>query len=474
MAVAPGVALALALTAWNYSSKPLWRDEFYTWDTARRSLPQMVALLRDNTDIGLAGYYAAMHLWLLVSTSAAWLRLPGAVASVVIAATVALLGRRVGGSAVGVVAGLLAAALPAVTIHAQEARPYPLVLAGVSLTVLAMLRYRQRPSPGHAWTLALVAAVPGLLHPIVGLPAVVGVFAAALLAPGRAPRAGVVLTSLPAAVVGGALVVLGAQAAARQDSATRQSVTQLGDLAPALVGPWWLSALVWAAAALGLVALHRGRSRLQAAGTFPILLGALVAPFVVVGAMGLTGSFSEPRYVSAATVPLAVLAALGLVAGASHLPRPVRTAAVGVTTLGVVLALVIPVAALRQAPFFGDDPRAGTLSLARQLQPGDAVAFNGGTARGLTDLYLPAGTTLDDTLLARSPAASGTIWGIDAPEDAWPGLLGPHRRLWVVSMSRSKGRWNEDPRLARLTADRSMLTKESYGHWHLTLWVQKP
>ncbi len=473
-AAAPGVVLAVVLTAWNYSSKPLWRDEFYTWETARRSVPQMVALLRDNTDVGLAGYYAAMHVWLLASTSVWWLRLPGAVATVVVVAAVALVGRRVGGTAVGVVAGLLAAALPAVTIHAQEARPYPLVLAAVSLTVLAMLRYRESPGQGRAWALALVAAVPGFLHPIVGLPVVVGLFAAALLRPGRASRAGVVLTSLPAAVGGGALVLLGAQAAAGQDSAARQSLTQLLDLASVLVGAWWLTALLWAAAVVGLVAAHRGRSRLEAAGAFPVLLGALVAPFVVVCALGLAGSFSEPRYVSAATIPLSVLAAVGLVAASSRLPRALSTLALGATTLGVVLALVVPVVSLRQAPFFGDDPRSGTLSLARHLEPGDAVAFNGGTARGLTDLYLPAGTTVEDTLLVRSPVASSTIWGIDAPEDAWPRLLGPHRRLWVVSMSRSGYPWNEDPRVARLTAGRSMMMKESYGNWHLTLWVQEP
>ena len=470
--MAPGVVLAVVLTAWRYSSKPLWRDEFYTWDTARRSLAQMVVLLRDNPDVGLTGYYAAMHLWLLVSTSVWWLRLPGAVATVVVAGTLAVLGRRVGGTAVGVVAGLLAAALPAVAVHAQEARPYPLVLASVSLTVLAMLRYRENPGQGRAWALAVVAAAPGCLHPIVGLPVVVGIFAAALLAPGRAPRAGVVLTSLPAAVGGGALVLLAAQAAPPQDPAARQSLTQLTDLAAAPVGAWWLTAALWAAAAVGVIALHRGRSRLDAAG-FPILLGALVAPFVVVCAMGLAGSFSQPRYVSAATVPLAVLAALGLAAAASRLPRSLSTLALGAATLGVVLALLVPVVSLRQARFFGDDPRSGTLSLASHLQPGDAVAFNGATTRGLTDLYLPAGTRLEDTLLARSPTASSTIWGIDAPEDAWPRLLGPHPRLWVVSTSPSGARWDDDPRFARLTADRSMLTRESYGNWHLTLWAER-
>lgn len=466
----PGAMLAIVLTVWNYSSKPLWRDEFYTLDTARRSLPQMVALLRDNTDIGLTGYYGAMHFWLLISTSVWWVRLPGAIATVVVAGTVALLGRRAGGTAVGVVAGLLAATLPAVVIHAQEARPYPLVLAAVSLTVLTMLRYRERPGPGRAWTLALVAAVPGCLHPIVGLPVVVGVFAAALLSPGRASRGGVVLTSLLAAVGGGGLVLLGARVAARQAANPRQGVRQLLDLAPSLVGAWWLTVLLWLAAVMGLVVLRRRSPRPGGASAWPVLLGAVAAPFVVVCGMGLTGSFFQLRYVSAATIPLAVLAAVGLVRAASSLPGRAWVAGLVTISVVVVTLLLIPAASLRRAAFYVDDPQAATLSLAHQLRQGDVVVFEGGTARGLTAMYLPPGSRLDDALLAETPQASSTVSGVDVPQDTQIGVVRPAARLWLVGTMKMAGGWSDPARAERLTVGRSVAVRENYGRWYIEAW----
>lgn len=467
-AIAPGVALATALTAWDYSSKPLWRDELYTLDTARRSFPGMVAVVRHSPDVALVGYYALVHLWLLLGTSSWWLRLPDAAATVVAVGVVALLGRRVGGTAVGVVAGLLAAALPAVVVHAQEARPYPLVLAATALTVLAMLRYRERPDRGRAWTLALVAAAPGCLHPIVGLPAVVGVFAATLLLPGRASRAGVVLTSSLAAVGGGTLVVLGARVAAQGGAAPPVSLDRLAHLPPSLVGAGWVGVAVWLAAVAGAVALHRMRARTQA-GPLPVLLGALVAPFAVVGGMGLAGSFFEPRYVSAATVPLALLAAAGLVRAAASLPRPGSAAVPVVATVAVLVALVVPAAVLRQVPYYEDDPRAAARSLARQLRPGDAVVFDGVTARGLTERYVPVGTSLPDTLLARGPLVSHSISGVDVPAAAQRGLLATHDRVWVVS-SAHDGAWNDLARVRRLTAGRTEVEQQDDGGWRVGLW----
>lgn len=257
LALLPGLLLATALTAWRFDAKPMWRDEWYTLGTADRPLLDVLHLVSGSQDVGLAGYYSAVHAWLLLGDGTAWLRLPSAVGTLVLVAATVAVARRQAGRAAGVVAGLLAAVAPEVVAHAQEARPYPLVLAGVACTLWSLLRYRERPGPGRAWTVALVAVVPGTLHPIAGLPAVVGMLGAASLRPGLASRREIVAVALPAAVTGSVLVGAALVVAAGQSSGPPPTADDLPLLLTSLTGGRWLAAGTLVAATAGALALRR-------------------------------------------------------------------------------------------------------------------------------------------------------------------------------------------------------------------------
>lgn len=465
-AVLPGVLLSALLTAWHYSSKPLWRDEFYTLSTAGRPLVDMVDLLRIS-DGGLTGFYGVMHAWLLVDGSVGWLRVPAAACTIALPALVVLVALRITGAGAAAVAGVLVAVVPAVTTHAQEARAYPLVLLATTATALVTLRLRERPTAGRAWTFAIVAALPGFLHPIVGLPAVVGMVLALLVAPGLVTRRTVVLAAVPAALAGLGLVAVGLHQA---DGAPSTAGTeQLLRLPLVVTGTWWAAAVLAALVAIGAVVARR-TPRSQEGGGIRLLVAAwLLMPFVAVVALSLAGSYFQTRYVSASAPAAAVLAAAGLRRAVVSL-RP----AVAATVAGAVLvALAAPMVAstlhLRDQPYVSDDPRSAARALSSRWQLGDVVVFVGTTARGLTQKYLPAGTRLDDPLLTSAPTASNTISGRELDGAARTSALARHPRVWVVYTPLASA--------GPLTADRiglgpryAEVEQEDFGGFELALW----
>lgn len=471
LVVAPGVVLATLLTAWNYSSKPLWRDEWYTLSTANRPLLDMLEIIK-GPDVGLAGFYSVMHLWLLVDDAVWWLRLPSALATVALSVVTALLARRLAGLAAGVSAGLLIAVLPPVVLHAQEARAYPLVLLTTTATALLMLRYRDHPTPRLAWGLVVVAALPGCLHPIVGLPAVAGLFLGAVISPGRAARSRLVLISLPAAAGGLLLIAAGFRQQVGAATQERPSVGDLAALPGSLVGPLWITALLWGLVVVGLVSLGSPRPPRHGAGTWVVLTCWLLAPFVVVSGMGLGGSFFRARYVSDATPVLAVLAAMGLgclvgiVVSRRHLAT---TLVVGGATIVALVPLVPAAGLLRDRTYYADDPRSAALAIAADTQPGDAVVYIGPTARGMTTYYLPDSTMLDDVLMTQSPAQSKSITGREVPEEDRDEALSGHPRVWVVALT-SGGTWPDEAKAADATANRSRISDDEYGNVRVELW----
>lgn len=472
LVVAPGMALAVLLTGLNYSGKPLWRDEWYTLSTADRPFVDMLEIVK-GPDVGLAGYYGVMHLWLLVDDTVWWLRLPSALATVALSVVTALLAHRLAGAGAGVVAGLLVAVLPPVVLHAQEARAYPLVLLTTAVTALLVLRYREHPTLRLAWWLAMVAALPGCLHPIVGLPAVAGLFLGAVLSPRQASRLRLVLISAPAAA--GGLLLIGAGFRQQVGAATeeRPSVADLVALPGSLVGPLWLTALLWTLALLGFVALARPRRTRSGRGAWLVLACWLLAPLLVVSGMGLGGSFFRARYVSDAAPALAVLAAVGLasLAGVIGSHRRAVTIAVTAAATAVVLVALVPTADLfRDRSYYADDPRSAALAIATGAAPGDAVVYVGPTARGMTTYYLPAGAPLDDALMTESPAQSRSITGREVPEEERGTALAGHPRVWVVAMT-SGGAWPDEAKAADATAGRSRVSEGRYGNVRVEVWA---
>ncbi|MGQ7296177.1 glycosyltransferase family 39 protein [Quadrisphaera sp. KR29] len=473
--------LAAALTAYRYDAKPLWRDEVYTLSTAGRGVGDMMGLLSER-DAGLVGYYLVMHPWLAVSEASWWIRLPGAVATVVLVALVAVLARRFAGPWGALVAGTLAALAPAVYVHGQEARPYPMALTAVVVTVLLLLRATHRP---RAWLWPLTGAVALLavaLHPLVTLPSVGAAFFAVWLRPGRASRWALVLTALPAGLAGAALVVAGSlQAAARPPApATLPEYFTFWRLASDVP---WLGWPLLALAVVGAAVLAR-RARRGEPGARHALVPVLWAPVPVLAitVLGLTGGYFNARYASAAVPPAAVLAAVALTAAPAAARRAARGRRwAGWAAVAAVVALLGALApgglAYRAQRAGFDDPQGAARQIAAQAQPGDAVVYVGNVVRPMLEAYYPPGLAggdrLDDALLVASPEDSDTLGGLEVRRVGDKvAALAPHQRVWLVgSVATATEDLGRTTGNARAAMDGRRLVSSTDHNWlRVELW----
>ena len=160
LAWAAPTAVTAALGLYQINVPILWRDELATWSAASRTLPQLWAMVH-NVDAVLGLYYLGLHLWMAVfGDSAAAMRLPSALAMTGASAVVALTGKRLGGTRVGLISGLIFAVVPSVSRYAQEARPYAFATLFAALATLLLLRAMERPTwlRWGCYTLALAAA----------------------------------------------------------------------------------------------------------------------------------------------------------------------------------------------------------------------------------------------------------------------------------------------------------------------------
>ncbi len=468
--------LTAALTAWRYDAKPLWRDEIYTLTTAGRPLGEMAGLLVDR-DAGLSVYYLLVHGWLLVSHDTAWLRLPSALAAVAAVALAAALGRRVGGDAVALLAGTTVALSQALVTHAQEARPYPLVLATVTVVALLALRQAEDPRRGRGAVLGGAGVLAVGLHPLVALPAVAAVLGALWLRPGRARRRDVTVIALPAAVLGASLVLVGSLQAAA-DPPARMPLWKLSTF-------WRLVADVPApGVVLGLLAVA-GALRLARRRETLVLVAWAVLPVAAVSVLGLLGGYFNYRYATAAVPALAVLAAAGAVAvtGAA-LARAGwgqrgRARAIAVAALALVLVAALGPGAIadRRAAYYFDDGPGAAAQLADQALPGDAVVFVGSVSRPLVERHLPAGELgpgrLEDALLDAGDDHADTRGGDDVPAAQRRRALAGHPRVWVVGTMAvaTDDLYRPSPTARAAAAGRAMVSRTDHGHVRVELWA---
>lgn len=146
------IALILGLIATIISAigswiPSLWGDELASILSARRSLPSLFRML-GNVDAVHGTYYFFLHFWIQVFGSSAFsVRFPSAIAVGVMVAGVVVLGTRLNGARVGIVAGIIAAVLPRVTYMGEEARSYAMSAACVVWLTVLLVELINQPHP---------------------------------------------------------------------------------------------------------------------------------------------------------------------------------------------------------------------------------------------------------------------------------------------------------------------------------------
>jgi mannosyltransferase len=449
MRILPPMAM-FAMGLWRITGPSYWRDEAATMTAVQRPFPEILRMM-GNVDAVHGVYY--MIIWAVVrlgGTGELVTRLPSALAMACAAAAVAALGRRLVSPRAGLAAGLLLAALPQISLYAQDAREYAavtaLAAAGSYLLVRALAaigRQRLNWLIGYAVCLGLMGSLNIFSLLLVGAHAITVAVAAA-----RARRrdggraAGVSLGAGWLAAASGAFLlaspVLALGIAQRGTLSWITTPPLLGTIEGLrkLVGPAGMALALCLAIALGVVLDALARRPLRA--SWPPELLALCLPWLLLPPAVLIGvSYASPVYTFRYVIFCAPAAALIGGAGLAALVQPSQRGALAwvpaVVALAVVAALGVPAQlAARAADGHGTNIRRANAIVARARRPGDAVLY-----LGLDSNYFPAAypggfVKLDDIGQAMTPSQAGNLVGTRLPASVIRARLGHIRRLWLV------------------------------------------
>ena len=357
MRVVP-VLVASVLLLPMLGHRSLWRDEAFTWSVATRPWGQIARFLH-HQDLVFAAYYAVMHVWLQVSQSTAWLRLPGVVAGLLTVVVVQRLGERLWNSRLaGFFAGFLLAVHPSFLQWCLNARSYAIATLFVALSGLLLLRALRNPST-QAWALYVLSGVAaGYAHLFALL--VIAAHVAAVLLARKASRAAVYAWLSIGTLCSPLLAAFSQRGQVAWIPAVNPS--ELSSEASFLL-PTLAFVPVFVVAAALLVRAARARQE----DSFSVLLAigwALVPP-----ALLLLTSIAHPIFLTRYTVVAIPGAVLVMVGGLRHLRLTVAAQAFA------VLALVSGWYAYRSVslPFLVDDYRSATTYLSSLNNPGVIV-----------------------------------------------------------------------------------------------------
>ncbi|WP_330298551.1 hypothetical protein [Streptomyces sp. NBC_00503] len=444
----------------------MWRDESVTWQVAHRPLGALWELL-GQVDAVHGLYYLLMHAVFAVTGGGAdeasaglWaLRLPSVAATALAAAGVAAVAHRLavrrapgdGPSGDGLPADRLSggrppadqpsrgrpavergaaeraalfagvgyAVLPPVQMYAQEGRSYALVAAAVIWATYLMLRER--------WVGYAVVLVLGCwLHEFAVLALPAHAFTAWRSRGWRWSAAAVVAGLLPLALV-----------------SARQAQQQLGWLGRP---GWqdWAAYGVLAAAVLLLVPRRATPAAAAARDLVRVALPLALLPPGVLLAVSLVHPWYVDRYVLYSLAGPALLAGTRL----AQVRRPVRARDRWPWLVAVVL--LVPVgfwsAWLRTPESRKDDALAVAAAVRERARPGDAVLFMPARRREWLLSSPEVYGSLRDPALARTPAASRSLQGVErTAQEIREALLDPATERVVALLDPSGQPLDGDP-----------------------------
>ena len=370
--------LAAVLRFAGLGSESLWLDEGYSVRVASGALREVIA--GATGDIHPPLYYLLLHAWIgWFGRSEVAVRSLSALAGLGIVVLGWALGRRVAGPSAGLLAALLLSLSGFQLHYAQEARSYALLgmLAALSWWLAARTVEEGRARDRIGMALASIALV--YTHHagwfVVAAQALTPLAAPRFRGPGAA-RAWAGWIATHAAIVLAWLPWLGV---VRRQAATVTSLSWLTPTGPhallsALVdhadSPW-LGIVIGALVVVALLGAGRAyatsRGATLPAGIVALWLAApILLPFVISWA---GQPFFLARITIAADVPLAVLAAAGLVA----LPGRAQLVAIGLLT-----ALAVPPFLAYETGPHRERWREAVMELEQDARPGDLVLFDAG------------------------------------------------------------------------------------------------
>jgi mannosyltransferase len=415
------VLLTLAVGGYGLGAPSLWADELATWGAVRIGWRPLYQLLH-NVDAVVGPYFVVEKVWVgIAGDSPVAMRAPSLVAMAATAGLLALLGRRLGGRWVGLLAGGLFAVVPAVSRYGQEARPYAFSIFFAVLATLLLLRWLDRPADGPAagWGLGLAyaAAIVGLgAFQLLAVVLLAGHAVAALLY--RRPwrwalfAALGLLPLLPLAWLGyrqrGQISWID-ESAFRGLLAVPDTIFAAGIVGGVLIG-------------LSILVVSKRQSTLA-------LLAWGVVPAVLLFVVGKVAHVFYARYLLYTMPAWPVLAAAALA-------RTARWRAIAAVLLVALLGYPTQYS-IRTSDGHNDAPRAAANIIAQHERPGDAIAYKlaesaAWEARDAVARYVPANRRPDDIFAVTPQRTGGQLAATECPDlRACLDRANP-QRLWVL------------------------------------------
>ncbi|HSS09417.1 MAG TPA: hypothetical protein VLL25_06005 [Acidimicrobiales bacterium] len=433
-AVVSTAGLAAVLVVRHLGTKPLWLDETVSVSVARRPLIGLLSVLPHH-DANAGVYYLLLHGWLHLGQSAAWTRSPSAISFVGTTALAAWVASRWRGAWFGFACGLLVATNRFLLFYGQEARPYALAVLLAVASTAALFWRNEKPAP-RTYIAATVALLYVDLFAVLFVVAQAGAVVAIHRHRGMpVPRMLVRCWAIIAAVTAPLALLMITNQRSQISWLTRPTLRYLEQTITAMTNGW-LGLTVMGGLALVALATVRLTTRGRMVPTGRLVVGALLASFVIPPfslwlISQVVPSFID-RYVICSTVAIIGLAAVGL-----DVLRKRAGSVVALTILALLAAVgVSRVATLEGQAFKYENPPVVVSFIESQARPGDAVGFAGGGLRTVIDAHLPQGAPFPvDIALAPGGKASRQhdVYAREVNSATLALRLTHVQRLWLVT-----------------------------------------
>ena len=432
-------AVAVVTTALLIGHKSMWGDEAFSVQLARLD-PASFWQVVSNRQANMSLYSLVLKAWLGLGDSEAVVRTLSALAAVGAVAVVAVLGSRLFGRCVGIIAGLLLAGNAFLVHYAQEARGYTLALLLVAVSTLLFVRLVESGSTAVWVSYVAAGALSLYAHFFAAL--VIAAHAVSLVAVSdRTARRRALSAIALVAVLGAPLALFVVTRDAGQvDLVPGASPYRIAAAFGALSGGTVpMLALFGLGSLLALSTLWRTRHELreQERWRYVLVLSWLIVPVAGSLLINLVKPFFMTRYLIVVLPPLVILVALGL---RSLRTRVAVAAAAALLVLGSLHAL---------AGWYEGEEKEG-LNFRRAAdrirndgKPTDGIVFYRPSRRLPIEYYLRRRAALTD---APEPLYPRSGWGdfdlvadyeSRSPEgESWAELVRraavDHARVWLV------------------------------------------